>query len=438
MFLGTIEQPVRDFLAAHADRFRGQIVAVGCSGNFTSERVLWESTSRDVRLYSNDVSLYSSIIGAYLAGNPFDIAVKESGYQWLNAYFDAGGWTRIAALLVFYRALDFERQRNAHEKRMWGEYMAQFGELVGQTAQKMDGLGLEIAGYYPGDIFEHFQRMDQQFGDQVIYTSYMPFFKGGYERLYRRLDEVFAWQSPTYPMLDDERRVEIATWCMQHRHVTLLDFPLPGVEPAMVGHTKRNKHVYMYSNVLDRTALYRRMHPDPGVRFDLIGEHDPVGPGMECRVSPVASQVIQPYKALYLARDIDFSAGMYGFAVSLGGKVAGFLEYSFGTGSGQGEDWYLFSDFSVGWKFHPRASKLIAMLALCNEVRRRLEIQVIRRRIHVSTTAWTHRAVSMKYRGIFELIKRDAERGMLNYRAEWSGLTAQETFEKWLTKYASG
>lgn len=436
MFLGTIEPVVRNFLAAHADVFRGQIVAVGCSGNFTSERVLWESTQGNIRLFSNDVSLYSSIIGGHISGRAFDIWIKDPAYQWLNTYLAQGGWTRIAALLVFYRALTYERQRNAHEKRMWSEYMCQFSDLTAATAQKLEKLALKLERYHAGDIFDHFQMLDAEFSNQVIYTSYMPFFKGGYERLFRRLDEIFGWESPLYPLLDDERRVEIANWCMQRKHVTLLDFPLPDVEPVMIGHTRRNKHVYMYSNVLDRTALYRRMHPDPGVRLELFGEHDHFE-GATCKVTPIAPAIIQPYKSMWLARHIDFSTGMYGFAVSLNGKVVGFLEYSFSTSGGMGEDWYLFSDFAAGWKFHPRASKLIAMLALCDEVRRDLEVRVIRRRRYVSTTAWTDRPVSMKYRGVFELVKRDQEKGMLNYRAEWSGLSAQETFELWKTKYAN-
>jgi hypothetical protein len=438
MFLGTIEPVVRNFLAANAEAFRSQVVAVGCSGNFTSERVLWESTGRDVQLFSNDISLYSSMIGAHLAGQPFDTWVNEPDYAWLNTYLEQGGWTRIAALLVFYRVLMFERQRNAYEKRMWGEYMRQFPDLVAGTREKLDKLGLKIAGYYPGDIFEHFKQMDAEFGDKVIYTSYMPFFKGGYEHLYKRLDAIFGWDRPTYPMLDDEQRVEIAKWCMQRRHVTLLDFPLEGTPPAMVGHTRRNKHVYLYSNALDKTALYRRLHPDQGVRLELLGELDPITPDTDCRVTPIATAIIQPYKALYLARNIDFSTGMYGFAVSLGGKVIGFLEYSYGVSGGMGEDWYLFSDFSVGWKWHKRASKLVTMLALCNEVKRELEVKSLRRRQHVSTTAWTDKPVSMKYRGIFDLVKRDEKRGMLNYRATWSGLTAQETFELWTKKYGKG
>lgn len=437
MFLGTIEPVVRNFLAAHADAFRGKVVAVGCSGNFTSERVLWEATGGDVRLFSNDISLYSCLIGTHLAGKAFALAVVEEPYQWLEKYFDLGGWRRIAAFLVFYRMLEFEKQNNAYRVRMWNQHFKEFETLVEATESRLQNLPLKVKDFYPGDIFEFFQWMENQHGDQVVYTSYMPFFKGGYERLYRRVGEIFEWASPTYPMLDDERRVEVAAWCQIRNHVTLLNFPLPDVELAMLGHTQRNMHVFMYSNVLDRTALYRREHPDSGVRFELLVEGDvPDLVSGLVKVTPLSPVHIQPYKGYYLARNIDFSMGMYGFGVSLNGKVIGFLEFSFAT-TGNASDWYLFSDFAVGYTFHERHSKLVAMLALCDEVQRALEISSLRRRTHVATTAWTKKAVSMKYRGVFELVKRDEERGMLNYRAGWSGLTAQETYKKWLTKYTT-
>lgn len=438
MFLGTIEPVVRNFLAAHAEIFRGKVVAVGCSGNFTSERVLWEATGGNVRLFSNDVSLYSCLIGAHLAGEPFDLAVVEDEYRWLERAFAPGGWRRIASFLVFYRMLEFERRNNAYRVRMWNHHFKEFDNLVAATEERLNSVLLEIEGFFAGDVFDFFQEMERRHGEDVIYTSYMPFFKGGYERLYRRVGEIFQWRAPVYPLLDDDRRVEVANWGADRKHITLLNFPLPGQEPAMFGHTQRNVHVFMYSNVLEKTALYRRAHPDAGVRFELMGDENwPVLAGGQVKVIPISPVHIQPYKAYYLARNIDFSMGIYGFGISLAGKVIGFLEFSFAQ-NGNASDWYLFSDFAVGQLFHKRQSKLIALLALCEDVRRKLEISSLRRRPHVTTTVWTNKPVSMKYRGVFELVKRDQERGMLNYRQEWTGLTAQQTYELWMTKYARG
>lgn len=399
MFLGTIEPVVRNFLAAHADVFKGHIVAVGCSGNFTSERVLWAATNGDIQIFSNDVSLYSSMIGAKLTNTKLDIGIKEDQYHWLKDYLSLDGWVQSAAMMVFYRMLLYEKQTNPHSKRMWKQYKSQFLNLVGSTVQKLDKMTFQIAGYYPGDIFEHFKQLEKEHGDKVIYTSYMPFFKGGYEQLFRRLDQIFEWDEPSYPLIDDERRIEIANWCSKRKHVTLLDFPLTDQEPSMIGYTRRNKHVFMYSSVLTKKALYRRAHPDLGDRYQLVTDPDQVSRDSIVKVIPLSPVYIQPYKGLYLKASIDFSMGTYGFGISIDGRTIGFLEISPSTQIGD-ENWYLFSDFVVGERFHKREAKLVAMIALSREVQRWLESRVLIRKKFITTTAWTKAPVSMKYRSI--------------------------------------
>jgi hypothetical protein len=62
-------------------------------------------------------------------------------------------------------------------------------------------------------------------------------------------------------------------------------------------------------------------------------------------------------------------------------------------------------------------------------------------RVHtIVTTAFTEKPVSMKYRGVMELIKRGkSEDGkqFLNYQAHFNDLTWKEVLQEWLTKHAS-
>ena len=65
MFIGAINSQLRSILAGFR-ALQDRPVYVGCSGNFTVERVL---TSKGVKeLHSNDVSLYSWAAD-YLAGS---------------------------------------------------------------------------------------------------------------------------------------------------------------------------------------------------------------------------------------------------------------------------------------------------------------------------------------------------------------------------------
>src|ERR1039457_4013949 len=65
---------------------------------------------------------------------------------------------------------------------------------------------------------------------------------------------------------------------------------------------------------------------------------------------------------------------------------------------------YLLSDFSIVRE--RRISKLIPMIATCREVMEPINRRLLIRVERISTTAFTTNAVSMKYRGIFELDKR--------------------------------
>jgi len=63
MFTGAIPRDLQRIVAEVAGRWRCARLYVGCSGNFTIERIL-----RTLELHSNDVSLYTSALGVFLAG----------------------------------------------------------------------------------------------------------------------------------------------------------------------------------------------------------------------------------------------------------------------------------------------------------------------------------------------------------------------------------
>ena len=84
MFHGSIPDDVRRILHQLVADWRCQDVYVGCSGNFTVERVLAE-TGR-FRIHGNDVTLYSSVLGWYLSGARIPISLKpevEDDFPWL-------------------------------------------------------------------------------------------------------------------------------------------------------------------------------------------------------------------------------------------------------------------------------------------------------------------------------------------------------------------
>ena len=99
---------------------------------------------------------------------------------------------------------------------------------------------------------------------------------------------------------------------------------------------------------------------------------------------------------------------------------------------------YVNSDFAVPGTAYERLSKLMVMLLLSGDVRGLLERKLMQRVHGLVTTAFTARAVSMKYRGVLELAKRGVKpdgRTYLNYQGTFSDKSAREVYTEWLKKY---
>jgi hypothetical protein len=446
MFLGTIDDNVRRYIAGNRAAFGGQEIVVGCSGNFTSEKVLLQE-AQPAAVHSNDVSLYSLLLADAMLGQASALEVREPEYAWLEEYlFGASPWARPATVMLLLRLLKFEKRKTVYARRMWAHYREKFGELVGQSAASLAARSVAISSYYSGDVLEHFQRHGER---DAIFTAYLPFFKGDYEHQYKRAQQIVGWPEPQYPMLDGERKDKVIRWMTEpgRRYLFLLNYPLEDVEPQMVSHKRRNTWVYLYTNAMQRLGLFRRRYGDTGKRFKLIEPSFRFGPGTRVEVVPVSAADVQHYKGLYLARNIDFTQAEQGFACLADGGVFGFIEMSRGKGTtaitfedkhyNGAQFWYMLSDFPVEPKPHDKVSKLVVMLALTREMRRRLERTNLIRTAGVMTTARTEKPVSMKYRGPMKLAKRGEKDGekYLNYIALWPQVTEQEAYREWWKRF---
>lgn len=446
MFLGTIDDNVRRYIAGNRAAFAGQSIVVGCSGNFTSEKVLLQEAT-PAAVHSNDVSLYSLLLADAMLGQCAELTIREPEYAWLGKHlFGASPWARPAAIMLLLRLLKFEKRKTVYARRMWTHYTERFDDLVAESAATLASRAVPITSYYSGDVLEHFQRH----GDtDAIFTAYLPFFKGDYEHQYKRVQQIIGWPEPAYPMLDQDRKDKIIRWMMEpgRRYLFLLNYPLDGIQPQMVSHKRRNTWVYLYANTVQRLGLFRRKYGDTGRRFKLIDAGFKFGPKTRMEVVPVSSADIQYYKGLYLARNIDFTAAEQGFACLADGAVFGFIEMSRGKSvtSITFEDknyngaqfWYMLSDFPVEPKPHDKVSKLVVMLALTREMRRALERTNLLKTVGVLTTARTEKPVSMKYRGPMKLQKRGEKDGekFLNYAALWPSTTVQGAYQEWWKRF---
>lgn len=148
------------------------------------------------------------------------------------------------------------------------------------------------------------------------------------------------------------------------------------------------------------------------------------------------NQSLNYYKNLFLKKGIDYTTGLLPLFVLIDGYLFGFLLFDvIRYGMDQEKSTrgvYLLSDFIIANPVK-RLSKLLLLSIKTKELQQILKSHLIRPVDFILTTAFTDKPISMKYRGVFKLLKRG--KGFLQYTTECGVITAKEALGTWIRKY---
>lgn len=152
MFQGSIPAPLRAMVHEAARTWQLPEVHVGCSGNFTVERTLWDI---GVRCHGNDVSIYTCALGALLAGTEQPLFVKpeyEAAWGWLQPYLDRGQMERCAVLMLGTRMLAGLNREHLYYQRMRDAYRMQWETVFEGTMASLQQMPVRLLSFYSGDV----------------------------------------------------------------------------------------------------------------------------------------------------------------------------------------------------------------------------------------------------------------------------------------------
>lgn len=430
MFTGAINQDVRAILAETGRYWIDREVYVGCSGNFTVERVLANIGVK--RLHSNDVSLYSCALGKYLVGEKLEVRVMDEKLKWLEEYLEPGIPT-IATLALCTQLLSFTDRDEPYFKRMFNAYVRKWDELHAKTMDRIQQCldGVEIEEFYAGDVIDFLSNAP----DDAVVVTFPPTYKGGYERLYKKFDEVFDWEKPQYEIFDDERfnlLMELVT--DRDDWMTLRDKEQPDWEEYLKGVVQtslRSKPVYVYAKTAKSRIAMTRPKTEP-LLIQRLGENEDIKP--QLTVIRISQPQMNLLRSEYLSKTIIPASASINLGVLANGKLIGAIAFNPASYSNSVGEVYLLSDFCIRPTKYKRLSKLILAATLSMEVKQILEQTFNRQVKKIYTTAFTEKAVSMKYRGLYEIENR--KQGFVNYFADAGRWTLKEGLDWWMEKYA--
>ncbi len=451
-FVGSIATPLRKVLVAYASELTTPVL-LPCAGNFTVGSAL-RSGGYMGRITGCDITLYTSALGSYLAGYELPVSIREDCPEHLRSFIDMTTYERFVASVSLMLDLRFVwKRQNVWHRRVLDNYVRNWPKLLEKTISKLQDFKAHMSqgqgtNYLAQDAAVFLEEQDT---DNAIFVAPPTYGSKGYIVQERMLAASLQWEQPSYTELNFndmsfyERIVRFKDW------FAILEFPVKGVErllgePVAVVHRGRNSVAFAYAGHSQKRIVTRSYFhsKSPGPIFPsnqkITGQEEVGVAFLDIKQSVRLNELFMSSRVDYFLDDVALS-----LAFCLNGKIIGKADFTLGKG---GRDWalsevgkqiYQRADLAVPSSTEPRLAKLVLMLIQSHEVKRLLDEKFNEDWRFVTTTAFTKKAVSMKYRGVYKLHKRmvDNETGMnkLNYYGDLGKWTLAEAFSEWQRKY---
>jgi hypothetical protein len=432
-----------------------QDVYVGCSGNFTIERALGFG---DWRLHGNDVTIYSGAIGSVFANQPFEVSVRDE-YQerfgWLEEWCDSPS-RMLATVMLCSQMFNGVDNANPYYERLRRQYVKDWAKLHGKTVGKIKSAPFRLDSFYLGDVLEFVEDTPK---DQAFVT-FPPFFAGDYESQFRGLDKVFEWPEPEYEIMGEPELQRLFDAIQSHKHWAIgNNVRRPEMEKWLRGKvqtTNRGTTIWVYASGEARRQIMPRQELEPVPVRHLKGGEE-VGKTMVLR--ELSGPEFASLRSKYMNPNIRPGSPSLACAVIVDRRIVGAFAYSFSPTLANWDAYlspptvYLLSDFPVADSDYPKLSKLVLYAALSKEAQQLCQRGSNKRARSAATTAYAKAPVSMKYRGLFRLLKRtelgEADENLaapdrytesgwqLQYGAPLGEWTLQDGLRRWKQKYGA-
>lgn len=457
MFHGSLPASALQIQASIVKNWNTKDIYVGCSGNFTCERMLSKLT--DARLHSNDVTIYSCLLGKYFSGQSLGVKMRDDydGPMKFVANYMKTDEDVIAVMLILSKMATYLGSKsNPYYEKMIAAYKNQWDRVFSETRDKIAKVEPFISEFYAGDVCQWVDTVPEGAG----FICYPPFYSGDYEKMFKVIEDVFEWTPPEYEMIDKDRIFDMFRKLVQRDYFIFgTNDNLPEFHEYLVGlaqTTNRGVPLYLYAKS-DRSRIVMPNQNVKSLMVEHIGENEDMGDVMT--LLPLKSENFHALRSQYMNRYIKPGQETASYGVLVDNKLVGVFAFS---ASPTLANWdvhiatptmYLLSDFPVTPSKYKRLAKLVLYAALSKESKLLAEKLTNHRVRSLVTTAFTKRPMSMKYRGLFDVLNKKRLPGVdegetdlskiyyndgwqLNYGAAMGQWTLQEGLQMWKQKHS--
>lgn len=430
-FTGTTPKEVKLLLSDIIKNSNQKNVFVGYSGNFTTDRML-SLLGYDV--HSNDVSLYSKLISDIILGNNTEIKVVNKELKEVFSNWKDSKYKNLIQVMFTIRIAAFEQKKNLYQQTMYDSFIEDANKYYEKTLTKLQGgsFDFKIKSFSFCDFYEFLKEKK----GKGIGFSFPPTYKGGYEKMYKFIEDSFEYEKPVYDIFDPKKGDVLFKDLLEDgNNIIYSDKEWDNLKDflkAKINIGVGKKPLVLYSSVegVSKNFYIQRKKENKPSKIPIIDINYIFTSKTKIGVQIVPNSDINYFKGFYMSNKVNYTmAKGFGLAFIADGKAFGFV--SFNENLSTTEIIYMQSDFVVNSKAQ-RLSKLLIMLCKTTDVRKIIARKMLNYYESIKTSVYTDKPISMKYRGVFDLERR--EDGKLIYCAKFSNKTIKQTYLEWLHK----
>lgn len=457
MFHGSLPDSVQRIMGDCVRNWKCTDIYVGCSGNFTIERMLKNVTN--ARLHGNDVTIYSCLLGNYFAGIPLEAKFNEKyegSMAFVKDYMKTDLDIVTVALLLSKMSVYLGSKPNPHYLRMIDAYKAQWADLFARTKAKVEKAGMFLDSFYSGDVVGWVDEVPRDQG----FICYPPFYSGDYEKMFKVIEEIIAWTPPSYDMIDKDKIFKMFRQLTEREYFMFgTNDKLEEFSEYLIGisqTTNRGVPLYVYSKA-QKSRIVMPSQQVASLFVERLGKDEDIGD--EIKIIELKSENFRALRSQYMNPYIKPGSETSSYGVLVDNKLIGVYAFS---ASPTLSNWdkhietptiYLLSDFPIAPTKYKRLAKLVLYAALSKESKLLAERIANHRIRSLVTTAFSKNPVSMKYRGLFHLLNKKKLSGVekgetdmskiyynqgyqLNYGATMGEWSLKEGLALWKRKHS--
>ena len=200
-FIGAVPAAVRQALANFAGDIKSPAVLVG-AGNFTLAAAL-RSGGYTGEIRSCDVSLYTSVLGAFLSGQNIQIQERQDCPEHLSGLLRPDNMPElVASVALLYDLREVWQIKNPYQQRIVEQYRLSWEKLLGQTVEKLLAYQKHLGAieYQAMDGFDYLASQDKK-STILVFPPTNPV---GSEKFEKLLRTYIDWEPPKYRMMADK------------------------------------------------------------------------------------------------------------------------------------------------------------------------------------------------------------------------------------------